>query len=148
VAEGVAVGDPARVTSGTDEAFFPSWSPDGARLSFLRRGGDGFAAWVAAVDGSAPARQVVSPVAFARWDRTIDRLLVAQAEGAGTVGVLAVDPRSGAIRPLPRPVTLRAAGSVLPFDVSADDALLATHEIETRGDIWVVELRNPRSSWR
>jgi Tol biopolymer transport system component len=148
VAEGVAVGGPARITSGTDEAFFPSWSPDGAWLSFLRRGGDGFAVWVAAVDGSAPARKVASPVAFARWDRTIDRLLVAQAEGAATVGVFAVDPRSGAIRPLPRPVTLRAAGSVLPFDVSADDALLATHEIETRGDIWVVELKNPRSSWR
>jgi len=148
VAKGAPVGDPVRLTSGTGEDFFPSWSPDGSRLVFLRRGDSDFGAWVAPVDGSAPPRKLISPVVFARWDRAADRVLVAQADGAGVVDLRAVDPRTGAIGPLSRPATLRAVGSVLPFDVSTDGGLLATHQVETRGDVWVVDAGFPRPSWR
>ncbi|HYN02449.1 MAG TPA: protein kinase [Vicinamibacteria bacterium] len=148
VAEGAPVGDPVRLTSGTGEDFFPSWSPDGSRLVFLRRGDSGFGAWVASVDGSAPPRKLISPVVFARWDRAADRVLVAQADGASGVDLRAVDPRTGAIGPLSRPAALRAVGSALPFDVSTDGGLLATHQVETRGDVWVVDAGFPRPSWR
>jgi Tol biopolymer transport system component len=148
LAEGAPIGDPVRITSGTAEDFFPSWSPDGTRLALLRRDDSGFGAWVVPVDASAPPRKLISPVVFARWDRAADRLLVARADGAGTVGLGVVDPRSGSIEPQSRSVTLRSVGSVLPFDVSADGGLLATHQVETRGDVWVVDAATPRLSWR
>lgn len=53
---------PRRLTDDANHEFSPAWSPDGRYLAWHRRalgGGDG-ELWVAAVDGSAPARLVAT----------------------------------------------------------------------------------------
>jgi hypothetical protein len=145
-ANGAVSGNPLQLTSGPDQDYFPSWSPDGRTLAFLRRSASGYGAWVAPADGGAP-RLLLAPAGCVRWDRARDRLVVAVPAAGGAVALRAIDPKSGSVTPFPE-VALDRGSEFVPFDLSPDGGSITTHQEETHGDVWVVESRGGSLSRR
>ena len=88
-------GDPVRITFGprTRQDRFPSWSPDGHRIAFLRTGPEGSEIWVVPAAGGAAERVTTSAhnVAYAgiRWSP--DGRFIACFSGDGAVQIVPVD---------------------------------------------------------
>jgi tetratricopeptide (TPR) repeat protein len=94
-----AGGGPATVV-GDPAAFWPTWSPDGARLAYARQEADGWRIYVAPVDGSSEP-QPLAPGKFPVWGPQ-GALAYNGCVVDGTVrGICVIDPNDPAAVPVP-----------------------------------------------
>ncbi len=88
----------------------PAWAPDGRRLAYLTHLGTenygresrGIAVWVPDTRQETVLRPQLAYISRLEWSPAGDQLLAAGSDGAGRSGLFAVDPDSGAVRPLVR----------------------------------------------
>jgi Tol biopolymer transport system component/predicted Ser/Thr protein kinase len=136
MAGGVHAGEPVPLTSDAGVEYSPSWSPDGRFIAFTRYEGGTLGIWLVPAVGSDPPRRLAgAPEAFmVRWIET--GLLSAARWGSEGVSLRRIDPGSGQVDPFDPPLIL---GSTSLFDVSRDGGSVASADVVTRGDVWVLE---------
>lgn len=128
-------------TSDNRPPIYLYWSPDSRQISFLANERSGLGLWLAAADGSAPARQIADGQPFYwHWSQGSDQVLF-HAGGAGSDARLAfLDLASAqAGENLARPGLFQAPG------ISADGRYLAYAQVDGEQFQVVVETRDGSS---
>jgi len=127
------------VDSGAVSRF--AWSPDGRRIAFVAPVGETHEVWLSDVGSAAGARPITEGAnpEDIRWLSPSGRLLVLGHWGVEAASVRLVDPATGASTPLPHGTASGPFAEILYFDTSADGRWIAFHELEGRGDIWLLE---------
>jgi Tol biopolymer transport system component/serine/threonine protein kinase len=140
------IGAPRKLTRGEASDLFPSWSPDGGRLAFVRQDGEGSNACVVEVDGAATPRRATDGVRVfqASWLPDHEALLVSGSWVGARPEIRRVSlaDRSTA-RDYPE-IDFGEIGDYGSFSVGARGRLLAHTFAKREGDLWLVQL--PRSA--
>jgi Tol biopolymer transport system component len=139
--DGVPASEPWQLTEGKAAETFPSWSPDGTRLAFLR----GDELWVVeARPGAAPARTPIRGLlSNAVWDSD-GTAVVAAGAWDGRTSVYRLRLADGSREQLQPPVALHTEIPNVFLSASRDRLTLAVHVSEARGDVWVARRGDER----
>ena len=140
--DGRPVGAPVRVADGPRGQYRPAWTPEGDAVAYTQNTGEGREVWLAPADASGPPRRLVARCSALslRRDAHPRSLLVSAFWGNDRASIRRLDVRSGAAIPLEPPVELKDDDAYGHFDVAGDRWLLLT-ERETRGEVWVLDVR-------
>jgi Tol biopolymer transport system component len=138
--EGRPAGDTRKLKTAQDNLMWTAWSPDGRSIAYLGGADEDWDVWITSVDETEPPRQVTfgADCRFLRWNHATGNLLVSGRWGEETVTLREVDPITGRIAPLERPIDFGQAAEYGMFDVATDGRLALTYE-EIRGDVWLLE---------
>ena len=136
-------GEARVVTKGTSGDMAPVWSPDGERIAYIATSGSLSDVWIASSSGLDAPRRITSRAGAdrVRWDRASGRLLVSGSWSGHEIVLRWVSPEGGTIQdPASAQVAWRDASDT-DFDLSLDGRLLAFTEVDSRGDIWLLEAK-------
>ena len=145
--EGGRLTSPVRQITTTDGVVAcPCWSADSSRLAFVLLDDERGDLFVVDVGHHGEVQQLTEGVTASdvTWNHWSGELLVKALWGERFMEVRAVDPITGAVRPMPEIVPLSPSAGMGRFDASTDGRLIAWAEEEDFGDLWVLETEDSR----
>jgi Tol biopolymer transport system component len=141
VRDGAPIGEAHAVLNGSGAVSRFAWSPDGRQVAYVAPLGETHEVWLSDVDsaeGAHPITDGANPEDV-RWLVATDQLLVLAHWGTDTLSLRILDPATGVLTPMPAAAASGPASEIQYFDASADGRWIILHEIERRGDIWLLE---------
>ena len=154
IEDGLATGEPRRLETGVQMVQWPDWSADGRHLVYIGARAETWEVWLTAAGSGRPPRQVPMVMASgtagqpgllaakcARWDRPHGVLLVSGQWTEGPLALRRVDPVTGEVSELERPVDFGPAAEHGQFNLSLDGGLLGITYENVQGDVWLLEAK-------
>ena len=141
IANGRSNGPARRLTSGATFDYSPAWSPDGGRIAFVGQTPVESEVWVIEAAGASPPRRVTRGAwaQCGRWLPSGTEILVSGEWDRGRIEARRVSLADGRSTPLQPGFSFGSGTPSGEFDVSHDGRVLAFVQVDTRGDLWVLE---------